>query len=51
MDRSVKEALRDSLTILPGYLVLGIGFGVLLKANGFGTSYAAAMSIFIYAGS
>jgi len=51
MDRSVKEALRDSLKILPGYFVLGIGFGVLLKANGFGTLYAAAMSIFIYAGS
>ena len=51
MNKSIREAFRDSLSILPGYLVLGIGFGVLLKAKGFNTLYAALMSVFIYAGS
>ena len=35
-----KEALKDSLNILPGYIVLGIGFGVLLKAKGYITAKA-----------
>ncbi len=51
MDRSVKEAIKDSLKILPGYMVLGIGFGVLLKTEGFGLLHAFLMSAFIYAGS
>lgn len=51
MNKSIREAFRDSLSILPGYLVLGIGFGVLLKAKGFNTLFAALMSVFIYAGS
>ena len=50
-DRSIKEAIKDSLKILPGYLVLGIGFGVLLKTKGYGLMHAFAMSVFIYAGS
>lgn len=51
MNKTIKEALKDSLTILPGYLVLGIGFGVLLNSKGFGFIYALLMSVFIYAGS
>ncbi len=46
-----KEALKDSLNILPGYIVLGIGFGVLLKARGYGFVMCLFMSGLIYAGS
>ena len=46
-----KQALKDSLNILPGYIVLGIGFGVLLKAKGYGFLMCLFMSGLIYAGS
>ena len=46
-----KEALKDSLNILPGYIVLGIGFGVLLKAKGYGVLMCLFMSGLTYAGS
>ncbi len=36
---------------MAGYLVLGIGFGILLNNAGFGVPYALAMGAFIYAGS
>ncbi len=51
MKRSGKEAFRDSLIILPAYLVLGIGFGVLMNAKGYGFVHSLLMSVFIYAGS
>ena len=47
----VKKALYDSLPVMAGYLVLGTGFGILMRAAGYGVLWAAAMSIFIYAGS
>ena len=37
--------------MLTGYLVLGFGFGMIMKANGFGIALTAAMSLLIYAGS
>ena len=36
---------------MAGYLILGFGFGIIIKANGYSIALAAAMSIFIYAGS
>ena len=51
MNRSGKEAFRDSLIILPAYLVLGIGFGVLMNAKGYGFVHSLLMSVFIYVGS
>ncbi|MBQ8203528.1 MAG: AzlC family ABC transporter permease [Clostridia bacterium] len=51
MRNTVKQALISTLPVLTGYLVLGFGFGIILKANGFSIALAAAMSIFIYAGS
>ena len=44
-------AFLDTLPVLTGYLVLGMGFGVIMHANGYGIWYALAMSVFIYAGS
>lgn len=51
MKSSVKEALKDSLLIMPGYIVLGIGFGVLMIDKGFTLLHSFLMAVFIYAGS
>lgn len=47
----IKRALVDTFPVLTGYLVLGFGFGILLKVNGFGLVHAFVMSLLIYAGS
>lgn len=36
---------------MAGYIVLGMGFGIVLKVKGYGILWAFAMSLFIYAGS
>lgn len=46
-----KYAFKRSLPILAGYIVLGMGFGVLLETKGYGVGWAFLMSCFIYAGS
>lgn len=50
-NRICKEAFVKTLPVMAGYVVLGIGFGILLRGAGFGVWYALAMSVFIYAGS
>lgn len=37
--------------MLAGYIVLGAGFGMIMKANNIGAVWAVLMSVFIYAGS
>ena len=55
MNASLKKTLRQALVattpVMAGYLVLGMGFGILLSAKGYGPLWAFAMSFFIYAGS
>ena len=51
MDITVKAAFLKSIPVMAGYIVLGIGFGILLNAAGYGVLWALAMSVFIYAGS
>ena len=52
MNRSViGKAFYKSIPVLAGYFVLGIGFGILMRAAGYGALWAFAMSVFIYAGS
>ena len=51
MQKETREAFKDSLVILPGYLVLGMGFGILMDSKGFSYLHTLAMSVFIYAGS
>lgn len=46
-----KYAFKQSLPIMAGYLVLGMGFGVLLETKGYGVGWALLMSCLIYAGS
>lgn len=51
MKSIIKNAFKESIPIMMGYLVLGIAFGMLLTAKGFPIYYALIMSCFIYAGS
>lgn len=47
----VKKAFLMSIPVLTGYIFLGIGFGLVLDSKGYGTLWAFAMGLFIYAGS
>lgn len=47
----IKSALHDTLPVFAGYMVLGMGFGMIMHASGYGIAFAVAMSLFIYAGS
>lgn len=49
--RIIKLAFLKSLPVLAGYVVLGIGFGILMHNAGYGILWVASMSIFIFAGS
>ena len=49
--QTIKQAFYKSVPVMAGYIVLGIGFGILMRNSGYGVIWAAAMSIFIYAGS
>ena len=51
MKKTFSAAVAATLPVMAGYLILGFGFGIIMKANGFSTVLAAAMSICIYAGS
>ena len=48
---TIKKAFLDSLPVLAGYVVLGMGFGLLLGAQGFGVLWAGLTSVLVYAGS
>jgi 4-azaleucine resistance transporter AzlC len=46
-----KRAFVHTLPVMAGYIVLGLGFGILLRVAGFGALWALAMSVFLFAGS
>lgn len=48
---TVKKAFTATIPVMTGYLVLAIGFGILLKTKGYGVGWSLVMSGFIYAGS
>ena len=47
----IKRALKATVPVLSGYIVLGFGFGLVLHSKGFGVLWAFLMSLLIYAGS
>lgn len=47
----MKNAFVATIPVMAGYIVLGIGFGMVLRTRGYGVLWALAMSVFIYAGS
>ena len=50
-DQTIRQAFYKSVPVMAGYIVLGTGFGILMRSAGYGVLWTAAMSIFIYAGS
>ncbi|MBQ3529207.1 MAG: AzlC family ABC transporter permease [Oscillospiraceae bacterium] len=46
-----KRAFLKTLPVMAGYLVMGAGFGILFRVNGYGPVWALCMSVFLYAGS
>ena len=49
--KTVKAAFVKSLPVMAGYIILGIGFGILAHNAGYGILWVLAMSLLIYAGS
>ncbi len=49
--KTVKAAFVKSLPVMAGYIILGIGFGILAHNAGYGILWVLAMSMLIYAGS
>lgn len=47
----IRQAWGKTIPVMAGYLVLGMGFGILMKAKGYGMGLALLMSVFVYAGS
>ena len=48
---TVKTAFRKSLPVMAGYIILGIGFGILAHRAGYGFPWVLSMSLLIFAGS
>ena len=48
--KELKRAFLATVPVLSGYVVIGIGFGMVLQAKGYGVWWAVAMSGLIYAG-
>ena len=46
-----RRAFLSTVPVLTGYVVIGMGFGVIMTSKGFTWIWTAAMSLFIYAGS
>lgn len=46
-----KTVFVRTLPVMAGYLVLGLGFGILFEKNGYGVWWSLAMSLLVYAGS
>lgn len=47
----IRKDFIKTIPVMAGYLVLGLGFGIVLQNHGYGVFYAFIMSLLIYAGS
>ena len=50
MRTGIVRAIHDTIPVMTGYIVLGIGLGILLSTKGFGILWALSMGIMIYSG-
>ena len=46
----IGRAIHDTLPVMTGYVVLGIGFGILLSTKGYGVFWALLTGLAIYSG-
>ena len=51
MKSLIKKVFVKTLPVMTGYIVLGIGFGILLYSKGYGILWSVLMGGLIYAGS
>lgn len=51
MKRVFTTALRNTVPVMTGYVVLSFGFGLMMRTAGYSIFLAVAMSLFVYAGS
>ena len=49
-NKAFRKAFIDTLPVMSGYLVLGIGYGIVMAEKGFGIIWTFLSSFFIYAG-
>lgn len=49
--KSLKTVFIKTLPVMAGYIVLGIGFGILFHSHGFGLIPSVLMAVLVYAGS
>lgn len=47
----LSDVLRDTVPVIAGYVILGMGFGMIMTSEGRSIWFPVAMSLFIYAGS
>ena len=47
----IKRAFLATIPVMTGYIVLGLGYGVIMETKGFGFFWAVGMSVFLFAGS
>ncbi len=47
----IRKNFVKTIPVMAGYIVLGLGFGIVLQNHGYGVIYAFLMSLLIYAGS
>lgn len=47
----LQKAFLKTVPVLAGYVVLGMGFGIMMNDAGFSPVFSLAMSLFVYAGS
>ena len=45
------DAFKSTLPVMAGYIVLGLGFGMLFASKGYGVLWSFLMSLLVYAGS
>lgn len=50
-NKTIKEIVKMTAPVMAGYMVLGMGFGILMIKNGFTLTHVLLMSIFVFAGS
>ena len=48
--QNFRRALKNSLPVMTGYLVLGIGYGILMNAKGYNALWSLAAGLIIYSG-
>lgn len=51
IDKIIKTSFIKTIPVMAGYLVLGAGFGILMKNAGYGLIMTFVMSTFVFAGS